>query len=433
MIDDEEDNSRGDLMDFMTPREISTNRYIQHHEWMEEIFNSPYNTSQIVPVELGLGRKGELEALTREFFNAPIESTPTTPSGTHPPRVGKLEPGKAEDFTRKAIEKVAELNAEMEQMKWQHAKRMAKLVNGVAVRAAEKSLRSAPLSVAQSGANDWKFDGSVRDSPDENAAGPDGQKSVDQITADVEALLGKMIIPVQDLKCIHKGGLEEQMENTENNSRPYDFVNPLQGADGLSNQTMFVDAQAPPSAVQNHFSSIMHDPQPFQSEKAHSGAPIEPPKTNETYLDVDVDMGGMPNASESKDLDAGDWVIVNKETELRASPRAAVPVLDEFTDLASVESNTEALGSTLDAVDDVLPSFTSAAPNNSAEEFSATHFQDSPDFESLGAAGEALSGYGPENTSAGLEEHGVLDLDDSGFGEAFHAPQVSPGPQGERH
>jgi len=35
--DDEEDTTRGDIFDFISPREISTSRYQQNHEWMEEI------------------------------------------------------------------------------------------------------------------------------------------------------------------------------------------------------------------------------------------------------------------------------------------------------------------------------------------------------------------------------------------------------------
>src|SRR2546423_5846570 len=70
-IEEEEDVSRGDMLDFMTPRDISKLRYEQHHEWMEEIMNSPFATKQIIPTDLGLGRKGELESLTSGFFEAP--------------------------------------------------------------------------------------------------------------------------------------------------------------------------------------------------------------------------------------------------------------------------------------------------------------------------------------------------------------------------
>jgi len=106
-IEEEEDVSRGDMLDFMTPRDISKMRYEQHHEWMEEIMNSPFATKQIIPTDLGLGRKGELEALTGGFFEAPIGNTPPT-------QVGKLELNKAEEFTKMAAKKVSDMQADLE-------------------------------------------------------------------------------------------------------------------------------------------------------------------------------------------------------------------------------------------------------------------------------------------------------------------------------
>ncbi|ORY77389.1 hypothetical protein BCR37DRAFT_389197 [Protomyces lactucae-debilis] len=42
------DDPIGDDMDLVTPREISRARYVQHHEWMEEIL-SPYNPEKLKP------------------------------------------------------------------------------------------------------------------------------------------------------------------------------------------------------------------------------------------------------------------------------------------------------------------------------------------------------------------------------------------------
>ena len=125
-LEEEEDVSRGDMLDFLTPREISKMRYEQHHEWMEEIVDSPYSINQIVPVELGLGRKGALEELTNGFFTAPTSAI-HEPSDGPPARVGRMDQGKAEQFRRKAEEKLASMTAELEQMKKDHARRMAVL------------------------------------------------------------------------------------------------------------------------------------------------------------------------------------------------------------------------------------------------------------------------------------------------------------------
>jgi hypothetical protein len=49
-FDDEEDISRGDMFDHLTPREMSLSRYQQNHEWMEEILSSPYRINQTLLV-----------------------------------------------------------------------------------------------------------------------------------------------------------------------------------------------------------------------------------------------------------------------------------------------------------------------------------------------------------------------------------------------
>lgn len=434
-IDDEEDNSRGDLMDFLTPRDVSTMRYVQHHEWMEEIFNSPYTTGQIVPVELGIGRKGELEDLTRDFFNAPTETTPTVPlpSGTHPPRVGRLEAGKAEDFTNRATEKVAELNAEMERMKRQHAKRMARLNKGAAIRLAERSLKSAPVSAADFGIGDWKFGGSARGSANGDTTLTIEQKSIDQITKDVETLLGKKVKPVKELECIQNGGLEEKSDIAENDGQEYDLVSPLAKTDCPGNQsTSYEGPQDLLLVDQDHTGSMAHTPQRSLEGTENPGVEVELPEGNVTFLDEDVAMAEIPDPSESKDLETGDWVIVNKENDSGRSPDEDSPPLENVTNMPTSGTGAEAPRGTVDTTGDDSPSFAPADSANTAEDFTTNEFSESIDFGNLDTAGEALSGYGAEHSSMGLDEHGDLGLDDSAFGAAFHATQASPAHQNER-
>ena len=434
-IEDEEDNSRGDLMDFLTPRDVSTMRYVQHHEWMEEVFNSPYTTGQIVPVELGIGRKGELEDLTRDFFNAPTDTTPTEPlpSGTYPPRVGRLEAGKAEDFTSKATEKVAELNTEMERMRRQHAKRMARLNKGAAIRVAERSVRSAPMSASDFGIDDWKFSGSARSSANSDAPLSTDQKSIDQITADVESLLGKRIKPVKELECIQNGGLEEKSDIAENDGQEYDLVSPLAKIDGQGIQsTSYAGSQDLLLVDQDHASSMGHTPQPSLVGTENPGVEGKLPKGNESFLDGDVAMAETPDPSESKDLETGDWVIVNKENDSIRSPHEESPPLENLTNIPTPQTGAEAPGGTLDTTSDALPNFAPADSGNTAVDFTTNEFGEGIDFGNLDTAGEALSGYGAEHSSMGLDEHGDLGLDDSAFGAAFEATQTSPAHENER-
>ncbi|KAH8145767.1 uncharacterized protein LAJ45_10244 [Morchella importuna] len=80
-IDEEEDTSRGDMLDHLSPREIATTRYIQHHEWMEEVLGSVYSISRIKPVDLGLGLRGELESVTMGLLDPPSTPNPGNQQG----------------------------------------------------------------------------------------------------------------------------------------------------------------------------------------------------------------------------------------------------------------------------------------------------------------------------------------------------------------
>lgn len=75
-IDEEEDTSRGDILDHFSPREIAQTRYTQHHEWMEEVIGSAYPISRIVPVDLGLGLSGELSKVTDGLLDLPLVHPP---------------------------------------------------------------------------------------------------------------------------------------------------------------------------------------------------------------------------------------------------------------------------------------------------------------------------------------------------------------------
>lgn len=138
LIEEEEDVSRGDVLDFITPREISRMRYEQHHEWMEEILESHYATKQIVPSELGLGKKGTLEVFTNGFFAAPMSHAQDPLTGP----IGKLGSVKADEFTKHADSKLAEMQADLENMKQQHIRRMEKLKRTTDLGVAERKIRS---------------------------------------------------------------------------------------------------------------------------------------------------------------------------------------------------------------------------------------------------------------------------------------------------
>lgn len=258
-IEEEEDTVRGDLFDQVTPREIAYCRYKQNHEWMEEIFSSPYHTNQIEPVDLGLGKPGTLGKLTEGIYEIPNyqprkkssspEPTEKKSSGLidpkdvyyNPPRllakssyVAKLDPEKAEEFRKRTSEHMEKTNAEIEKMKAKHAKKMAKFKAGGVVSAGEKKLRKAVTDPEDVGPEIWRLEGRL--DPDEDSMGPEynqepaekePKSKVEDIVAQVQASLGRTAAVVLEVKRIQDGGLEErQVKPVASVPQP---VNPANG------------------------------------------------------------------------------------------------------------------------------------------------------------------------------------------------------------
>ena len=412
-INEEEDTSRGDFMDFLTPRDVSTMRYSQHHEWLEEVFSSPYTTGQIIPVQLGLGRKGELEALTKDFFDAPTTGTPTPKVGAVPvpPRVGRMEVGKAEDFTKKATEKVAEINAEMEKLKRQHARRMAKVKKGAVVREAEQSLRFAALTLDNG--DKWAFDEQTRSPTTVSAAKSSGAQrgQVEDIVGKVERESGKRIVVVREMECIQKGGLEEKGQVIDSKSQGYSTGEHSADISRQPSQAASYHLPNDPPSI-GHVSSTGHTSQfPYDGAADMDGGLKHTPG----LMDGDATMVEVPYETETKDTEAGDWIMVNKDGE-------AAPQNVELTGLEDLVNDTVMAGNdlvaddTLNTAGSVLDGFT---PDVQTADFAANDFSEAVDFSNLDTAGEALSGYDEGNDSMGLDEHGNLGLEDSAFGDAF--------------
>lgn len=393
-------------MDFLTPRDISLHRYTQHHEWLEEILNSPYDTSQIIPGQLGLGRKGELESLTRDFFDAPIEATPTETfpksKGESPvedsatPRVGRLESGKAEDFTKRANAKIAEINAEMEKLKRQHARRMAKLSKGRAFKEAEQNLKVSTLEMING-----------------EAAKGDclQQHGVDELARGLEAQLGKTITSVKEVECIDKGGLEEKSQAKDAKDQDYDMVDTFGHLDGaIASTTTYPEPRSPglPTPMESADNN---------SNVAHNNAPIA-----ETMDQGDAKMDEVQNTSEPQDSTAEDWVMVNKENNSTAEGED-MPEIESFGNNVVMPTSTNPND---DTTGDVVPIFEQGAEEHAVEDFDASDFGEGIDFGDLDTAGEELSGYTPGMENTGLEGRGDL-TNEGAFEESFQAMHEGAG------
>lgn len=195
-IEEEEDTSRGDMLDHLSPREIATTRYIQHHEWMEEVLGSVYSTSRIKPIDLGLGLRGELESVTKGLLEPPVYPTPPTKPEEKDAKKEKSQAEILAVFRPRVEAKIADMEAEIARMELLHTARLQKISRSGIAKEAERKLRAG-------------MDGSQRPAattPDEEvpadpllvevqradtaAAG----KTVDEIVAEVEAAIGKKVV-----------------------------------------------------------------------------------------------------------------------------------------------------------------------------------------------------------------------------------------------
>ena len=414
-------------MDFLTPKDISMSRYVQNHEWMEEIFSSAYSIGRIIPGELGLGRKGELEALTQGFFNASTHGRPSQPSNTPLPRVGKLAPGQAEEFTMKATAKVEELKNEIETMKKQHAKRMAKLNKGHTLMEAEKQLRRAKL-------NYDSFDDELkyrdRSSLHRNPTGDEEGESVGEICHRMEILLDKQLVYAKDVVCEQKGSLEDQMQPLTGAGLDYDTINSSDRFDNQNDTTSFALQQ---DAFAIHpVSSIDNTARTPHGERMNSSGDGEISISTEQFPTEDVDMIATVGTTDRKPSETNEWVMVDKESDGGFGLSHDVADLENFVNLpdgdallGSPEHPAAATGARLETQG-------TGEAGTAGQDFHTHEFSEVIEFGNVDSAGAALSGYGEGSVGMGdVDSHGHLELDHSAFGEAFHGAHASPGRQAD--
>ena len=403
--DDEDGTSGGDYMDFLTPRDISLHRYVQHHEWLEEILSSPFDTSQIIPGELGMGRKGELESLTRDFFDAPINATPKETfknpepiEDTPTPRVGRMEAGKAEEFTKRATERVAQINAEMEKLKQQHARRMAKLNKGRIFKEAEESIRASTLDLMNG---------------DPSKAGAEQHKA-DEVVIKMEAYVGKPTAPMPEIECVQKGGLEEKAQAKDNSDQDYDMTDNFGQFDGAATTAPTYSEPSNPEFTNPTIS--VNDTSEIPQAQA---TPSEPPPS----MNDNMDEANKP--PEDKATGADDWIMVDKEGSPAAEEDQDMGEFDSFANDAAMQPSMDTPNANETTGGDDMHAFNQGTADDTTGNFDSNDFGDGIDFGDLDTAGEELAGYGQEMENAGLEEQGDIGASDTAFGEAFQDTEAS--------
>lgn len=386
------DDEDGDSLDYLTPRDISSNRYKQHHEWMEEIYNSPYETSKIIPGEIGLGRKGEIEALTKEFFKAYLNPGLEPTSDSSPSEAGKIGPEKMVAIRKAFKAYMAEQDAEIEEMKREHARNMAAMERSRRLGALERELRIAPMHA---------------DATIPNSDPP--RRTVGEIIEEAEELLAMRLEETSDeVTCLENGGLDETWAATHGFGSGNSSTKPegqlSQSAKAVSQPN---SSSAPQASQQEPASMHVGENQTTVGEALVSTEPLAV---------EDVVMGGVSNTSERKHSDGGEWVMVGNENTSNSPINQDAGGIDSFVNIPANDEG-EASGEPLNTVGGSFEGFMPNTAGPTSEGFTGNDFNEAIDFGNLDTAGEALEGYGD------------LGLDESAFGDAYNGPQANASDQ----
>lgn len=203
-IEEEEDTSKGDVLDVLTPREMATTRYVQHHEWMEEVMGSAYPISRIKPVDLGLGLVGDLESVTKGLLDPPVFPAPK-PKINDPVKEEKDPKELLKRVKARAAKKVREMEEEMRVMRETHEARMQKIKETSVYRDAEIELRGGlglemflpglHTTTGSAGDGDEDSDETVAREAVLPVADDDTTRSVEEVVSEFQSRTGKKIIP----------------------------------------------------------------------------------------------------------------------------------------------------------------------------------------------------------------------------------------------
>lgn len=436
---DDEDTSLGDFFDHLSPRDISSARYIQHHELLEEVFSSPYSIDQIVPVDLGFGLMGELSSLTEGLFEP---AKPVKP-GQSAPQYQKPDPEHIKTFQTRVDEYLEKGRAEIDKLKAEHAADIADLDRTKSFTQSERRLRHVM----------WGSEGSRDSQPPETVYHVDlnDDSTTSNKTAEIVDLVEKTldvnISSQAPIVCVDKGGLiEEDLQQTNGHQDDNGvngasdgndstngflddsaFISDNNTAGGLLDQFGSTSASTPAAnQLGSHVSQVTTQPNSSAATPA-VGANDRPPTTTQSIgdeaivseapqeqnepqgdtsltidnMDLDVDLGSVAEPNEPKEGDS-DWVMVSGEGSHEAD--------------ASNKSGSDQQQSTEDGPKDDSgianePTPASAPPaENTPGMFDPADFANLDD---LDTAGDALA-----DLTGGDDDLG-LDMDNGSFDDAF--------------
>jgi hypothetical protein len=370
--------------------------------------------------------------LTDGTFDAPYDPDNDVEKNQY---IGRLDPKKAEEFRKKAAERMADTNKEIERMKAKHAKRLAKFQKGSLLFQAEKDLRTAVADPTDIGPEYWRLEGRIdEDDSEDGKAVQTIPSKVEDILAQVEASLGRSAVAVEELRRIQDGGFEEAApaspspipaapspKPASNHSLPQSLnggtpQSGVLGTDGemdmgnsaaglLDQYHSGISSNATPA------SNFGNTPQPLMQPHSGSGTPdfratsphplahVSPQPEVPASTQGDVNMSEATEQAVSADgSGTGDWVVV---------PPGGVSPVPTTTTTGQVEVPTAPVLE-IPTMNDTPADDYNGSPNDFA------------DLDDLDTAGDAMASYRDDSPGMGLD----VDMDDSAFGEAFHGVEA---------
>lgn len=247
---------------------------------------------------------------------------------------------------------------------------------------AEVKLRDAAANPAETGPEVWRLEGRIEVSSEEEMAAAEytpqapPKFKVDDVVKEVENAYGRSIVPEPNISCVEKGGLLERIE-----------PEPAPSAQGN-------DVGAEGDIVMDHTNSHLLDQfgTPPTSQEASTAAGGDVSAAARTGVSGDVEMGGTasnePTQTNTAEGETGDWVMVGNE--------------GNATKAAGANTGGSTPGSGL-------------TPGQVSTGLETSNFDDATNFTNMDSAGDALAAYGEQH------DLDLPDLDNSAFGDAFHA------------
>ncbi|KAI5253770.1 DUF1750-domain-containing protein [Aureobasidium subglaciale] len=391
-IEDEENVLLGDLLDHLTQRDISLTRYMQHHDWMDEVYSSPFATGQIVPMDLGFGLMGELAGLTEGLFdtsNSVLEKAEAKSKDTSA-SYKKVTSEQLQDFEKRVQAHKEKEQNEITRMKEEHARRMDSLRKSKSLVKAEKKLRNASWKTPGSGNEFWRLEKT-------------NDQDANQIIEHVEELLGGTIQAQKEAIMISEGGYRKEEKRTppadtdmigmQLDGASGDAAQSLQSASGAPVETALPieQAQLPTQQIPATLQAPQQPPQPPQSI-----TPNVPDTSMENLESMDTGNFSLPDDME---LDTGNFTFDTPKTDVQTPGASAWPGQQQQTSTQPQQS--------------INPQPDTSGQTTGGDLYAAGD----------GNFGDFDAGDGLIDFEGGAGEDIDFSMDNSAFGDAFHGTE----------